>query len=77
MSDASYWLYLTHLIPLVFFVVLMKPYDWHWSIKLAVMLGGSLPLLLLSYRYLVRSSFLGAMLNGRRHPRAIRRDAVA
>jgi peptidoglycan/LPS O-acetylase OafA/YrhL len=77
LSDASYWLYLTHLIPLVFFVVLMKPYDWHWSVKLAVMLGGSLPLLLLSYRYLVRSSFLGAMLNGRRHPRAIRRDAVA
>lgn len=70
LSDASYWLYLTHLIPLVFFIVLMKPYDWHWAIKLAVMLGGSLPLLLLSYRYLVRSTWIGVMLNGRRHPRA-------
>jgi hypothetical protein len=77
LSDASYWLYLTHLIPLVFFIVLMKPYDWHWTIKLAVMLGGSLPLLLLSYHCLVRSTFIGALLNGRRHPRRPGPDAVA
>jgi peptidoglycan/LPS O-acetylase OafA/YrhL len=76
LSDASYWLYLTHLIPLVFFIVLMKPYDWHWTIKLAIMLGGSLPLLLLSYRYLVRATWIGAMLNGRRYPRRSQPEAA-
>ena len=36
----------------------------------AFMVGGSIPILLLSYHYLVRFTWVGAILNGRRHPRA-------
>jgi hypothetical protein len=33
------------------------------------MIGGSMPILLLSYHYLVRFTWIGAILNGRRQPR--------
>jgi glucan biosynthesis protein C len=69
LADASYWIYLMHMAPILFFITLLKPFDWHWSIKLAIMLCGSMPILLLSYHYLVRFSWIGAILNGRRQPR--------
>jgi hypothetical protein len=69
LADASYWVYLMHLSTLIFFINLLRPYDWHWSIKLAISVGGSMPILLLTYHYLVRFTWIGAMLNGRRHPR--------
>jgi glucans biosynthesis protein C len=69
LADASYWVYLLHMTTILFFLTLMRPYDWHWSIKLAIMVGGSMPILLLSYHYLVRFTWIGAILNGRRHPR--------
>jgi hypothetical protein len=69
LADASYWIYLMHLSTLVFFITLLKPYDLHWSIKLAISVGGSMPILLATYHWLVRFSWIGAMLNGRRHPR--------
>ncbi len=69
LADASYWVYLMHLSTLIFFITLLRPYDWHWSIKLAISVGGSMPILLLTYHYLVRFTWIGAMLNGRRHPR--------
>jgi peptidoglycan/LPS O-acetylase OafA/YrhL len=69
LADASYWIYLVHMATVLFFITLFRPYDWHWSIKLALTVGGSLPILLLSYHYLVRFTWIGAILNGRRHPR--------
>jgi hypothetical protein len=33
------------------------------------MIGGSMSILLVSYHYLVRFTWIGAILNGRRHPR--------
>jgi peptidoglycan/LPS O-acetylase OafA/YrhL len=69
LADASYWVYLMHLSTLIFFITLLRPYEWHWSIKLAISVGGSMPILLVSYHYLVRYTWIGAMLNGRRHPR--------
>jgi hypothetical protein len=47
----------------------MRPYDWHWTVKLAICVGGSMPILLVTYHYLVRFTWIGAILNGRRHPR--------
>jgi len=70
LADASYWIYLMHMSTIVFFLSLMRPYDWHWAIKLAIMVLGSMPILLLSYHYLVRFTWIGAILNGRRQPRA-------
>jgi glucans biosynthesis protein C len=69
LADASYWVYLMHLSTLLFFNVLLRPYDWHWSIKLTIYIGGSMPILLVTYHYFVRFTWIGAMLNGRRHPR--------
>lgn len=68
-SDSSYWLYLMHIPVLVFLHVLFLSFHWHWSVKYLYALGVSVPILLLSYHYLVRFTFIGATLNGRRHPR--------
>ncbi len=69
LADASYWVYLMHLSTLIFFINLLRPFDWHWSIKLAISVGGSMPILLGTYHLFVRFTWIGAMLNGRRHPR--------
>jgi glucans biosynthesis protein C len=69
LADASYWVYLMHLSTLMFFINLLRPFDWHWSIKLAISVGGSMPILLGTYHVFVRFTWIGAMLNGRRHPR--------
>jgi glucans biosynthesis protein C len=69
LADASYWIYLMHMATIIFFLTLVRPFDWHWTIKFAIMVGGSMPILLLSYHYLVRFTWIGAILNGRRHPR--------
>lgn len=73
LADASYWVYLMHLSTLIFFITLLKPFDWHWSVKLAISVGGSMPILLATYHWFVRFTWIGAMLNGRRHPRPERR----
>src|SRR5215469_3340169 len=68
-SDSSYWLYLAHL-PLVFFLqVLFAPLPWHWAIKFPLIVGIALAVLLLSYHYLVRPTWIGWLLNGKRYPR--------
>ena len=69
LADASYWVYLMHFMTISFFIALVRPFDWHWSLKFAIMIGGSMLLLLPSYHYLVRFTWIGAILNGRRHPR--------
>lgn len=69
LADASYWVYLMHMATVIFFVTLLKPLDWHWTVKLVLTVGGSMPILLGSYHYLVRFTWIGAVLNGRRHPR--------
>jgi glucan biosynthesis protein C len=69
LADSSYWLYLCHL-PIVFGlqVALMKV-PLHWSIKFPLIVAITLTVLLLTYHYLVRSTFVGALLNGRKYPR--------
>jgi peptidoglycan/LPS O-acetylase OafA/YrhL len=69
LADASYWLYLAHL-PLVFFLqVAFAQLPWHWSIKFPLIVAISVTVLLLTYRSWVRYTWLGALLNGRRHVR--------
>ena len=58
-----------HLPVLAFFAAWWNPLPWHWTIKYPLQIAATLGVLLLSYRYLVRSTFIGAMLNGRRYPR--------
>ena len=69
LADASYWMYLMHLSVLAFFAVWLQPLPWHWTIKYPLQVAGTIAVLLVSYRSLVRSTFIGATLNGRRYPR--------
>jgi hypothetical protein len=63
---------LEHLATVMFFLTMLRPYDWHWTIKFAIMIGGSMLILLPSYHYFVRFTWIGAILNGRRHPRSVK-----
>lgn len=69
LADASYWIYLAHLPLLLGLQLLMRGWLLPWPVKFALLLGVTMLLLLLSYHWLVRSTFVGALLNGRRHPR--------
>ena len=68
-ADASYWIYLVHLPIVAAFQVMVGQLPWHWSLKFPLVLAASFAVLFVSYRYLVRSTFIGQMLNGRRYPR--------
>ncbi len=78
LADSSYWLYLAHL-PLVFFLAgAFAKVPWHWAIKFPLILAITMTVLLASYHYLVRPTWIGELLNGRRYPRvkrAVTREA--
>ena len=70
-ADSSYWIYLAHLPVVVALQVVVGHLPWHWTIKFPLVLAASLLVLFASYRYLVRSTLIGQVLNGRRYPRGI------
>jgi len=75
LADASYWMYLVHL-PLVFGMqVVLMEVPLHWTVKFPLIVAVALAVLLASYHFLVRSTFLGELLNGRRIAR--KRDRPA
>jgi peptidoglycan/LPS O-acetylase OafA/YrhL len=69
-ADASYWIYLVHLPVVVALQVLVGHLPLHWTVKFPLVLVVAFAVLLGSYRYLVRATFIGGLLNGRRYPRA-------
>jgi len=76
LADASYWLYLAH-IPIVFGLqVLLMHWAVHWAIKFPLIITITMAVLLVSYHYLVRPTWLGAILNGRKVPRRPGRPPV-
>ena len=77
LADASYWLYLIHLPILMAAQVAVSNLDWPWGIKFVTILLVALPLMLTSYQLLVRHSFIGTVLNGRRMRREGRFAATA
>lgn len=77
LADASYWMYLVH-VPIVWALqAWMMRWPLHWSIKFALILGIAAAVLLGSYHYLVRSTFVGKLLNGRKYPRALSATSAA
>lgn len=69
LADSSYWLYLAHL-PIVFGLqVLMMDWPLYWAVKFPLIIAITLGVLLASYHYLVRPTFVGEILNGRKYPR--------
>lgn len=66
LSDSSYWLYIAHL-PLVFLGQwLVRDWQLPAVVKFALIVTVVIALLLVSYRYLVRYTFIGRLLNGPR-----------
>jgi peptidoglycan/LPS O-acetylase OafA/YrhL len=77
LADASYWIYLAHLPLLMAIQVAFSRLHWPWFVELPLALLLAMALLLASYDLLVRDSFLGTRLNGRRRPRGLeRRDPL-
>lgn len=73
LADSSYWVYLIHLPVAMVFQVLFANIAWPWFVKFPLMLAISMALMLLSYQLLVRNTFIGSVLNGKRIPGKNRR----
>jgi peptidoglycan/LPS O-acetylase OafA/YrhL len=59
LADSSYWLYLAHL-PIVFFLAAaFAKVPLHWAIKFPLILAITMTVLLASYHYLVRPTWIG------------------
>lgn len=67
-ADSSYWIYLIHLPLVIFLQAAVSRLDWAWEAKFAVVLGVGFALMFATYELMVRHTFIGAMLNGRRVP---------
>ncbi len=67
-SDASYWIYLLHLPVVMAFQVLVHDLAWPWPVKMIAIVGGTLAVMLATYELLIRRSFMGRWLNGRKVP---------
>lgn len=67
LSDSAYWIYLAHVPVLMALQMVLMPYAWPALVKAAIVLAFALPVLVLSYHFMVRSTFLGVLLNGRRY----------
>ena len=68
-ADASYWIYLAHLPVVAALAVWVGRWPLHWGIKYPFILVMSFAVLFLSYHFLVRPTFIGKLLNGRKYPR--------
>jgi peptidoglycan/LPS O-acetylase OafA/YrhL len=69
LSDSSYWLYLAHMPVFLIIQIALVHAGLHAIAKLGILLAISIPVLLASYQFLVRPTFIGAILNGRKYPR--------
>jgi len=70
-ADASYWTYLIHLPIVIFLQVLLADLAFPWWLKLLLIMTATLCISIVSYDAFVRSSFIGALLNGKRKPRTL------
>jgi peptidoglycan/LPS O-acetylase OafA/YrhL len=69
-ADASFYMYIVHLPIVYLLAATMIRWPVHWSVKYTLNVTVTMVLLLASYHYLVRSTFVGQFLHGRRYPRA-------
>jgi len=68
-SDGSYWIYLIHMPIVVIIQTLLLPYDISALVKFLFVNLITISITILSYNYLVRNTFIGYFLNGKKQPR--------
>ena len=68
LSDASYWIYIVHLPLVMLAQVWVQDWAGPWWVKLIGVSAGVFAVCLASYELLIRHSFMGRWLNGRRVP---------
>jgi peptidoglycan/LPS O-acetylase OafA/YrhL len=76
-ADSSYWMYLVHLPIVVWLQVAVAELNAPWWFKLAGISLATVAVALITYDLFVRSTFLGALLNGRRRERVLFRNRRA
>lgn len=67
-ADASYWVYLMHNCVVLYFTALLSTWRAPAELKASVVIGAATLLGIVSYHLCVRSTLLGVLLNGKRHP---------
>lgn len=72
LADASYWIYIVHLPIVMVLQTIVAPCDWPWFAKYPLILAVAFAIMLASYQLIVRYSFIGAILNGKREKPARR-----
>jgi len=65
-SDSSYWLYLVHLPLIIVGQALLRDVNLPAIVKLTLLIAVSTAILLVSYQFLVRYTWIGRLLNGPR-----------
>lgn len=73
LADSSYWVYIVHLPLVMVGQILVVNETWPWFVKFGVVIAGTMAISLLTYELLIRHTFMGGWLNGRRIP--LRRQA--
>lgn len=70
LADSSYWLYLIHLPIVIWLQIAFAELPLHWLIKLVAICTITIGVSLALYDLFIRSTCIGAVLNGKRKPRA-------
>lgn len=68
LSDASYWMYIAHLPVVMALQTLLMDVGFHWLIKFVFINLATYTFLIVTYRYGVRTTWIGVLLNGKRQP---------
>ena len=68
-SDSSYWIYLVHLPIVTFITFFMFRFNFMAEIKFLIATVMTSVICLLTYKYLVRSTVIGILLNGKKLPK--------
>ena len=66
-SDSSYWVYLLHLPLTAFLPGFIADWQLHAILKLLIVVVGTMVICLATYHYLVRGTFIGQFLNGKKY----------
>lgn len=75
-ADASYWIYLIHLPIVLWLQITFAELPLHWLLKLISISMITILISVILYDALIRSTYIGAALNGKRKPRGIFNSAL-